>query len=300
MKEIIKILFADDEKGYSAMIPMYFNSKKINYSFDFTQTAQEAIDNLEDKGFDYDLVIVDLKFQTEDLAGLKILRYLAEKSIEIPSIIITAYANEKNLLECIKERPHKLIEKPFSIPSLSENIKLVLKEAETSKKRTKPHLSTARKALKGLSNENRAKIIVEGLEYLSLDQIDEIAEEIPMIRAAVEEEEDYYDEEEELENKWKEEGGKIPVSILDRANLYLEYKPKKLASGQQVSYGPFLYLRWMTQGKSEQFYAGKLENITDPDLIERLYKRYQEDAYFREDDKLNTIPILRKKYCAKS
>lgn len=299
MKQLIKILYAEDEKGYSSSIPQYFKAKKIDYTFDFATTKKEAIDYLEANSCDYDLIIVDLKFQEEDLAGLEIFRYLAKKSLEIPSIIVTAYANEKNLLECLKERPYKLLKKPFTQVELVNAVKSVLKEA--SKKNIRPHLATTRRLIKELSDKNKAKIIIEGLESLNPEQYDEIVMELPMIRATIEEEHKYkYTKEEEIENKWKEEGGKIPISILDKARLYLEWKPKKIASGERINYGPFVYLRWMDKGKQEQYYVGKLEKITDPDLIERLYERYQEDECFRKDDKLNTIPILYRNYCVKS
>ena len=299
MKKIIKILYAEDEKGYSSAIPQYFDSKKIDYQFDFATTKNEALNYLETNSCDYDLIIVDLKFQQEDLAGLEIFRYLSAKSIEIPSIIVTAYANAKNLFECIKERPYKLLKKPFTQRELRDAVKSVLKEA--AKKNVRPHLSIARKLINQLPNTNKIKIIIEALESLTPEQYDEIVMELPMIQATIEEENKYrYSEEEEIEEKWKKEGGKIPRSIIDKAKLFLEYKLRKLASGKSKNYGPFLYLRWMDKGKLQQHYVGKLEKVTDPDLIEKLYKRYQNDEYFKRDDKLNTIPILYQNHCTKS
>ncbi len=299
MKKLIRILYAEDEKGYSTAIPQYFRSAKTDFEFDFATTKDEAIDYLETNSCDYDLIVVDLKFQKEDLAGLEILRYLSAKAIEIPSIIVTAYANAENLLECIEERPYKLLKKPFTQLELFNAAKSVLKEA--AKKNVRPHMATARRLINQLSDNNKIKIIIEALESLTPEQYDEIVMDLPMIQATIEEENKYRDTvEEEIEERWRREGGKIPVSIIDKAKIYLEYKLRKLSTGEMMNYGPFVYLRWMHKTKHQQHYVGKLEKVNDPDLIKKLYERYQNDEFFRKEDKLNTIPILYQNYCAKS
>ena len=301
MRQSIKILFADDEIGYAKAVPNYLKSKKIDYQIDFAQTVEDAIDYLVVNSCDYDLLIVDLKFRQEDLAGLKILRYLAEKSIEIPSIIITAYANAKNLLECIKERPYKLIEKPFSLRDLSGIVKEVLKKAAIKEER--PHLARTRKLVKQLTEKSKIKLIIEAIETLSLETYDDLMLNLPTLRTFIEEEEPYREEMEEedyWEKEGKKQGEKIPLSILERANYYLEYKTRKLVSGEIITYGPYLYVRWTKDGEPKQYYGGPVEKVSEPRLIEKLYDKYQQDEEFRKSDKLNSIPILYQKYCVNS
>lgn len=297
MKQAIKILFADDEVTYARALPAFFERKKPDYAFDFVHTIEDALNNLEGNTFDYDLVVVDLKFKKEELAGLRILRYLDEKLVNIPSIIITAYANQNNLLECIKQRPYKLLEKPFDTSDLNKCIQDVLKKA--SKKDERPHLARTRKLLNQTSGRNKINLIIGALESLSSEEYEEVLEEIPGIRVAIQEEEQYK-QRLNLNSNWREKRGKIPIEILNIANVSVEIKPRRLANGEIVTYGPFVYVRWMEDGKQQQYYAGKLEQIRDPDLIEKLYYKYQKDEKIRKIDKLNTIFILYKKYCIQS
>lgn len=294
MKQAVKILFADDEVAYARALPAFFSSKKTHYAFDFVHSIEDAIDNLEGKAYDYDLVIVDLKFRREELAGLRILRYLDEKLVNIPSIIITAYANQTNLLECIKQRPYKLLEKPFDAINLSKTIQEVLKKA--AKKDERPHLARTRKLLNQTTGRNKVNLIIGALESLTSEEYDEVLEEIPAIRVAIQEEEQYK-QRVNINSDWREKREKIPIEILNIANVSVEIKPRRLASGEIVTYGPFVYVRWMEDGKQQQYYAGKLEQIKDPDLIEKLYYKYQKDEKIRKIDKLKTIFILYKKYC---
>ncbi len=295
--EQIKILFADDERQYARVIPSSCRPRKISYEFDFVHTIEDAIDHLEYNSFDYDLIIVDLKFKKEDLAGLKIFRYLSEKFLEIPSIIITAYANQKNLKECIEQRPYKLLEKPFDFATLKRTIQEVLKKA--SKKEKKPHLARTRKLLRQTTGRNKLNLIFESLESLSPEEYESVVAELPMIQEVIKEEE-RYKQMTKIDEDWKKTG-KIPWQILEKANVSIECKVRKLASGDMATYGPFVYIRWpQDYGKQGQYYAGKLDRLTNPELIEKLYEKYQKDSATRELDKLNSIPILYKRYCQKS
>lgn len=291
-QETKKILFADDETGYARAISGYFKTKKINYEFDFVHTVQDAIDNLEYNAFDYDLIIVDLKFKKEELAGLKIIKHLSKKLIEIPWIIITAYANEKSLKECLKERPYKLLEKPFDMRSLKETIQEVFKKV--SKQQKRPHMSTARRLLNQIKGRNKVSLIIEALESLNPEQYENVAREMPMIQTVIDEESRY---QKNIDDSWRETG-EIPLQIINISTISVENKLRKLASGEKVTYGPFVYLRWTEDGKLQQYYAGKIEKITNPDLIEKLYIKYQQDEKIREIDKLKTIPLLYEKYCS--
>lgn len=297
MKQAIKILFADDEVAYARALPAFFRSKKVDYKFDFVHTIDEAIDNLESNAYDYDLVVVDLKFRKEELAGLRILRYLDEKLVSIPSIIITAYANQENLIRCIQQRPYKLLEKPFDALDFNKSIQEVLKKAAQREER--PHLARTRKLLNQTTGRSKIGLIIGALESLTTEEYDEVLEEIPAIRIAIEEEEKYR-QKLSINSDWRENRGKIPLEILNIANVSVEIKPRRLASGEIVTYGPFVYVRWMEDGKQQQYYAGKLEQINDPDLIEKLYYKYQKDEKIRKIDRLNNIFVLYKKYCTQS
>ncbi len=297
MKRDIKILFADDEKVYSRALPDTLKPRGVNYVFDFVYTVEDAIAQLEYNSFNYDVIIVDLRFKTENLAGLKIFKYLAKKLIDIPSIIITAYANDKNLKECIKQRPYEFLEKPFDFATLKKTIQEVLKKASLNKKTKRPHISTARRILNQVTGQAKVDLLIGGLESLSPDQYETIVSELPMIRTVIQEEE-FYKEDPKIDDSWKKTG-KIPLPILDIANLSIEYQVRKLVSGEKATYGPFVYIRWMNDGKQEQLYLGKLEKLTDPNVIERLYKKYEKDEEIRKLDKFNSLPLLYKKYCQK-
>lgn len=287
-----RILFADDEVRYAKAIPGFFKSKKIDYyEFDFVHTPEDAIDQLEYTGFDYDLIIIDLRFKAEDLAGLKIVKYLSKKLVEIPSIIITAYANKKNLQECLKQRPYKLLEKPFDLASLKAAIQEVFKKV--ARKEKSPHSATARRLFNQITGRNKVNLLIDSLESLDLEQYEEVSREMPMIQLAIKEDERY---KAKIDNSWKETG-KIPLPILKVASLSVEMKNRKLASGEPVVYGPFVYMRWKEEGKQQQYYLGKIEDMTNPDVIDILYQKYQKEEKIRRLDQLGTIPLLYEKYC---
>ena len=297
MKKDIRILFADDEKIYSYALPDILKPRGVNYVFDFAYTIEDAISQLEYNSCNYDVIVVDLRFQTENLAGLKIFKYLAQKLIDIPSIIITAYASEQNLKECMKQRPYEFLEKPFDFANLKKAIQEVLKKASLNRKSKRPYISTAIRILNQVTGQTKVDLLIKGLESLSIEQYEAIVSELPMIRAVIEEEE-LHKEEPNLDDSWKKTR-KIPLSILDKANPSIECQVRKLASGEKTTYGPFVYIRWTNEGKQEQLYLGKLEKLTDPNVIERLYKKYEKDEEIRKIDRFNTLPLLYKKYCQK-
>ena len=110
-------------------------------------------------------------------------------------------------------------------------------------------------------------------------------------------EEERYKQMTKIDEDWKKTG-KIPWQILEKASVSIECQVRKLASGDMATYGPFVYIRWpQDYGKQGQYYAGKLDRLTNPELIEKLYEKYQKDSATRELDKLNSIPILYKRYC---
>lgn len=298
MNRNIKVLFADDEKIYAEALPKISNPSGVNYVFDFVHTVEDAIAKLEERFFDYDVIVVDLRFQVEKLAGLKIFKYLAKQRIEIPSVIITAYSNEKTLKECLKERPYKFLDKPFEFEMLKKAIQEVLKKSSAQKKVRKPQVPTIRKSLERLEGQSKLDILIAGLESLTSDQYETIISELPMIRSVIEEEESC-GEKPKIDPDWKKTKD-VPLPILNIGNLYLEYQVNKLLSGTLKKYGPFVYIRWMQDGKLEQHYLGKLEKMTGPNVIRKLYEKYEKEEEFRKLDRYQSIPILYRKYCQSS
>ena len=295
MNRDIKVLFADDEEIYSQALPNISKPRGVNYVFDFVHTIEDAIAQLEYNSFNYDVIVVDLRFKTENLAGLKILKYLAKKLIDIPSVIITAYANEKNLKACLQERPYKFLDKPFDFEMLKKAIQEVLKKASVQKKVRKPQALTVKKSLERLTGAAKLDVLIGGLESLTSEQYEILISELPMIQSVIQEEE-LYGEKPKIDQSWKKTND-VPLPILELGHLYLEYQVKKLLSGEKRSYGPFVYIRWMEHGKLEQHYLGKLEKITGPNVIRKLYEKFEKEEEFRKLDKYQSIPILYRKYC---
>lgn len=103
-----RILVIDDEEVVLASLRKIFTRK--GYNTDTFLTAREGLDSLE-KG-DYDLVITDLMMP--EMNGIELLKALRDRSIEVPTIMITGYPTINTAVKAMRLGARDYIAKPFT------------------------------------------------------------------------------------------------------------------------------------------------------------------------------------------
>lgn len=93
----LKILFIDDDPNFSKPIALYLN-KQYGYSTKIIGSAEQAYAELERSEFD----IILLDYKLADTSGLDVLKWLNEKNIDTPVIMITGYGCEEVAVEAMK------------------------------------------------------------------------------------------------------------------------------------------------------------------------------------------------------
>ncbi|KZL91965.1 response regulator SaeR [Clostridium magnum DSM 2767] len=113
-----KALVVDDTKNIRALLTTCL---EINdYKVTTAKSGQEAIGFLKMEKFD--LVFLDIKMP--EISGTTVFKKMREMGIDIPVIIMTAYATIKNAVECTKLGAVAYLQKPFT----AEKVKSVLNE----------------------------------------------------------------------------------------------------------------------------------------------------------------------------
>jgi DNA-binding NtrC family response regulator len=102
-----KILVVDDEEGMRRSLSILLE----NTGYRVTQAAsgEEAIKALELDSFD--LLITDLRL--EGMSGIELLRHVRSQAIQVPVIIMTAYATVESAVKAMQMGAHDYIVKPF-------------------------------------------------------------------------------------------------------------------------------------------------------------------------------------------
>jgi two-component system, OmpR family, response regulator len=115
-----KALIVDDTKNIRALLSTCL---EIN-GFEVT-SARDGFEAI--KVFDtltFDIAFIDIKLP--ELSGTEVLRRIRLKGINVPVVIMTAFASVKNAVECTKLGAVAYLQKPFT----ADRIKLVLHEME--------------------------------------------------------------------------------------------------------------------------------------------------------------------------
>ncbi|MBI3586456.1 MAG: response regulator [Ignavibacteriales bacterium] len=93
----LKILFIDDDPNFSKPIALYVN-KHYGYTTKIIVSAEQAYAELESSRFD----IILLDYKLADRSGLDVLKWLNERTIDTPVIMITGYGCEEVAVEAMK------------------------------------------------------------------------------------------------------------------------------------------------------------------------------------------------------
>ncbi|MBN2693058.1 sigma-54-dependent Fis family transcriptional regulator [bacterium] len=115
-----KILVVDDKPSMRKMLKT--NLEIEGYLVFTEKNALEASQTFKDE---YDLIVSDLKM--DGMSGIEFLKFLREKEVQTPFILMTAYAKIKDAVEAMKLGATDFIEKPFEMDDLLFLIKRSIK-----------------------------------------------------------------------------------------------------------------------------------------------------------------------------
>jgi len=116
-----KILLIEDEKEARYAIKRVL--ERAGYLVVDVEGPSEVKDFAE-----FNLVLLDLKLK--DTSGIDVLREMREKGINVPVVVITAYANAENLISVFRYGAIEVLKKPFDKKELLEVIEKAMAETE--------------------------------------------------------------------------------------------------------------------------------------------------------------------------
>lgn len=119
MAELFKVLVVDDEAGMRSGVARVLNDYSVNLpeanadvSFEVieAETAETGLEIIEKEN--PDILLLDHKLP--GITGLELLTKIAEKKIDILTVMITAYASLETAIEATKNGAYDFLPKPFS------------------------------------------------------------------------------------------------------------------------------------------------------------------------------------------
>ena len=113
-----RVLVVDDTKNIRVLLTTCLEVE--GYQVDTASDGKEALEKLQANA--YDLAFLDIKLP--ELSGTEVLRKLRSSDINIPVVIMTAFATVKNAIECTKLGAVQYLQKPFT----AEKVRTVMKE----------------------------------------------------------------------------------------------------------------------------------------------------------------------------
>lgn len=105
---MIRVLIVDDTKNIRMLLSKCLELK--GYQVDTAADGLEAVRRLTANP--YDLAFLDIKLP--EISGTEVLKRIRSLGINIPVIIITAYATVKNAVDCTKLGAVAYLQKPFT------------------------------------------------------------------------------------------------------------------------------------------------------------------------------------------
>ncbi len=272
-----RILIIDDDQGFANVLKTLLQTNETGkkpYEIDVVHTLDNGISKLEDENSLPNLIITDLRLD-KGIEGLAIFDYLKANNLDIPTVILTAFGDKKNLLKCLPKRPYDLFEKSGNFEVMKKRIAQILTEVK-SQSRPTPHLATVKSLVKNLPKKKHFDLILDRIESLTLEEYEELQEEMPLLRLSIKDAEQEKKEINKIDLE-REQQGLIPLSIIEKATPYNEprsHQSKK--TGKRVVHNYF-YLRWIDKkGKRHFRYLGKYEKIKDPILLDKIHEQYPE------------------------
>ena len=122
MSDQISILVADDDEQLRSMLNEQLVTEGYHVS---TASDGEQALNLINHG-KFNVAVLDIKMPK--VTGFEVLEFIKKNFPEIRIIMLTAYADIRNINKCKELGAHDVIEKPYDIGDLFDSIRFVTKK----------------------------------------------------------------------------------------------------------------------------------------------------------------------------
>ena len=103
-----RVLIADDEPAHCAILSRLMKSE--GFEVLTVNDGTEALDSIASQGPD----VLLLDFMMPGINGMQVLKFVKEKDLDIPAIMITGYANVPGAVEAMRAGAYDYLAKPFN------------------------------------------------------------------------------------------------------------------------------------------------------------------------------------------
>lgn len=122
LKEITKILVADDEEEFRFMLKYFLET--AGYDVDLVSDGVQAINILQTKAFD--IALLDIKMPKID--GVDVLKFIKENLPNIDVVMLTGVGDIRIAIDCMKLGAYEFLTKPYSSTELERTIKKIIEK----------------------------------------------------------------------------------------------------------------------------------------------------------------------------
>ena len=116
----IKVLVVDDNEGLVGLIKEYFSSSEKVEIVGCASNGDEAIKYLDNKKFEFDLMLLDLVMPIKD--GISVLAYMKQNNIKKKVIVMTSYNEQETIRDVSEYGIRYYCLKPFDLEDLNNKI----------------------------------------------------------------------------------------------------------------------------------------------------------------------------------
>lgn len=150
-EKLIRILIIDDEERLLRVLRL--GLKPRGFEVVTALSAEEGLNKIYDDHFD--VVLTDIRM--EKMSGVELVYEIERLQINVPVIVMTAFADVSTAVKSLKHGAHDYIQKPFTVDELEKVIRDLLSSYLAKKSVSLPSLD------EGVSEKER-ELIVRALE----------------------------------------------------------------------------------------------------------------------------------------
>ncbi|MCL6624554.1 MAG: response regulator [Fimbriimonadales bacterium] len=121
-----RILVVDDEEDARRTVKRRLEHQ--GFAVDTAESAEEGIEMIQSAPEPYDVVVTDMSMEDPE-AGIRILQAAFGRDVFAEVIVMTAYGNVKNAVECLKRGAFDYIEKNIPGVDVYEIITIKVEQA---------------------------------------------------------------------------------------------------------------------------------------------------------------------------
>lgn len=115
-----RILVVEDDGSVRRMLVDLLDSEGL-YETGQAGNGAEALKILEESDYAFDVILTDLMMPV--MGGLELIKELAQRTPNIPVVVITAIRDQQGILDCLKSGAWDYITKPFDIRHVRSTVR---------------------------------------------------------------------------------------------------------------------------------------------------------------------------------